>query len=899
MFFQSRYNNNNYEEDSEDELDVGGGSSALIGNPYDSLIEEEEEALNQVQQPSDSQKRQSLLNNSHHSTGSTIEKSKDDTTTLALSKLNSSTNNNSKPNNNTNTSVRASPHHSSLFSKHHSEGYLEMTSSNKENQKENYKFEDRKVFERDPFEVHSTRSDRSNKNPLPFGGHSNLTRHDSDDELLDFQKNQGEIERPRSARPSSAGTRPSSAGSMKSKPQYKLSSIPHPKNFPIASSRSTNSVLDKNGLSKKQVVQNYLSNVNKHMKKRTIPSNFYKDPEGMYMDLQELRQEIAILRKDNQNLKTLAQKSEADSIRKQKQVEELLRAHALVETKGTRYENLFKEVNLVKSLKSRIRELEKALGEKETEFQRIKLDSRYTRVRELETELKAYYTESRRLQKVVEDLEQERSAMQDLEDENDKMNKQNLKLRELIVKMKQVQDYYKEQNVHLSEENRHLHDNNGISSELSMREHQIEELTTKLKELQQKLDDSYQTNSELKVSNSELQRISDEIQFQSNITKKENSELKNKLEELRTNFESQLEDQKRQVELLKREKENMCKENELQTQSSQILRSSVASFEHQVADKEREIQFLKAQLKEKHDLVDSRNLEILNLRNQCEEKDSEISQLQTKMKELRKANKVLLDEISVLKDQQAQQHNVSAVMTPVPYPYPPIVLPSNDNTISSYPPPIGIPNGTQEITTPQQQSQLTSSYGEIEENFDVGGNYSFDDEQQQTEQDNLSIYDHAATQMQLLARGFIARRQFKELKEQAMQKTKEPPVKTTEVKTENSSPVTDQVKSENPQSSDGSQKQQTNTKEEVNSHNTLAANPSNNLSTQNSTVVEETFEEPQHSSYDEFGGSMDEHFDSSYVQEEPINFDDDYDDRGFMEDDFGLDTSQQHSYEDW
>lgn len=82
------------------------------------------------------------------------------------------------------------------------------------------------------------------------------------------------------------------------------------------------------------------------MKKRTIPSNFYKDPEGMYMDLQELRQEMALLRKENQNLKTLAQKSEADSIRKQKQVEELLRAHALVETKGTRYENLFKEVNV-------------------------------------------------------------------------------------------------------------------------------------------------------------------------------------------------------------------------------------------------------------------------------------------------------------------------------------------------------------------------------------------------------------------------------------------------------------------------------------------------------------------------------------------------------------------------
>ena len=145
----------------------------------------------------------------------------------------------------------------------------------------------------------------------------------------EFQSNQELMaNRPKSARPASA--RPSSSGSIsgqktKPPPQYRLANIPQPKQFPITSSRSTNNILEKNGLSKKQVIQNYLSNVNKHMKKRTIPQNFFKDPEGMYMDLQELRQEVSLLRKENQNLKTLAQKSEADSSKKQKQVEELLR----------------------------------------------------------------------------------------------------------------------------------------------------------------------------------------------------------------------------------------------------------------------------------------------------------------------------------------------------------------------------------------------------------------------------------------------------------------------------------------------------------------------------------------------------------------------------------------------
>lgn len=508
-------------------------------------------------------------------------------------------------------------------------------------------------------------------------------------------------------------------------------------------------------------------------------------------------------------------------------------------------------------------------------------------MRELETELKAYYTESRRLQKVVEDLEQERVAMQDLEEENEKMNKQNLKLRELIVKMKQVQDYYKEQNSHLAEENRQLQDNHGISSELSMREHQIEELTLKLKELQQKLDDSNQTNSELKVSNSELQRISDEIQFQSNTVKKENSDLKNKLEELKKNFESQLEEQKRQIDLLHREKENICKERELQSQSSQILRSSVVSFEQQVAEKEREIQFLKAQLKEKHELADSRSLELMNLRNQCEEKDKEISQFQSKMKDLRKANTVLLDEISTLKEQQAQHQHIGGVsmIETVPYPYPPIGIPNQNSA--------AVEEKIEDVLSPPQR-QVGQLAVEQEENFDVGGNYSFDEEDQRESTD--SIYDEAATQMQRLARGFLARRRFKKLREEqaaTLHKAKEPSLGgvtiITDDKSEHGAPPSQAMGSE--------------LDNKTSSENALNLNSSQALAqTQNSTIVEEeTFEEPhQHSSYDEFGGSLeDQNFDNSYIQEEPINFDDD-NDRGYEDDDFGLDTSHHTSYdEEW
>lgn len=85
------------------------------------------------------------------------------------------------------------------------------------------------------------------------------------------------------------------------------------------------------------------------------------------------------------------------------------------------------------------------LSEKEEDIAKIKLDSKHSRVRELETELKAYYTESRRLQKLVEQLQVSAKGKQ-YEDEIGKLKEKNQKFRDLLVKMKQVQDHLKEQN---------------------------------------------------------------------------------------------------------------------------------------------------------------------------------------------------------------------------------------------------------------------------------------------------------------------------------------------------------------------------------------------------------------------------------------------------------------------
>ncbi|KAL9643805.1 hypothetical protein ABK040_013219 [Willaertia magna] len=418
-------------------------------------------------------------------------------------------------------------------------------------------------------------------------------------------------------RPSSAKAKvPSTSPSIQNRPQtsssysrnklsipkYKLPNIPPPYNFPITSSRSTNSVLERNSLSKKQIVQNYLSNVNKQMKKRTIPTSFYKDPEGMYMDLQDLKNEITVLKKENQALKTQIHKIEGDKIRKQKQVEELLRAHALVETKGAHYENLFKEVNLVKGLKARIRDLEKTLLEKENEFQRIKLDSRYTRVRELETELKAYYTESRRLQKLVEQFQERQKYFDKLEDDTLKLTQQNTKLRELIVKMKHVQDYYKEQHQAISQMENIDNDKNA----------KLVEYEEKIKSLEINLQEAMNENQSLRTS----------------------------LEETNTTISELHQENQQQQQLL-----------QILNEEKQKLAQKIEKNNQNVVSLQNEVEVHKTMVKEKADIAESKSKEILRLHQTLEEREKERQIFISKIAELEKISQQHKQEIDIIKSQ--------------------------------------------------------------------------------------------------------------------------------------------------------------------------------------------------------------------------------------------------------
>ena len=414
------------------------------------------------------------------------------------------------------------------------------------------------------------------------------------------------------------------------------------------------------------------------------------------------------------------------------------------------------------------------MGEKDNEFQRIKLDSRYTRVRELETELKAYYTESRRLQRVVEELESQRQEMESIGEDNDRLTQQNVKLRELVVKMKQVQDYYKEQH-----ENLHLEfkDMKVPGSQVEQYERQIEDLQNQIETFKTKLEDTEQINLDLKQSNAELQRISDEIQFTNNGLNREISDLKICVSDL----ETVLEHKSKQMEKMAMDKYDQ-QEN---------LRTSVVSVQQQLAEKEKECNFLNASLKEKSEMLTSKNAELLQLKEYCEKVEQDSATLSSKVKDLKKANTILLDEVSKLKETiQSQQDKIDQ--------HERIIHMNVNDLTKAYLPrsttPLGEETKSEDVVEPVHQECESKEQPALRESPEINTEPVVTDVSPPNEEvkaavdeapaaeeytfeevdTKSNIYDDAATNVQRLARGFLNRRKVKRLKvERAEQLKKE------------------------------------------------------------------------------------------------------------------------------
>eukprot|EP01006_Ploeotia_vitrea_P028276 TRINITY_DN60993_c0_g1_i1.p1 TRINITY_DN60993_c0_g1~~TRINITY_DN60993_c0_g1_i1.p1 ORF type:complete len:1046 (-),score=147.26 TRINITY_DN60993_c0_g1_i1:1205-4342(-) len=222
------------------------------------------------------------------------------------------------------------------------------------------------------------------------------------------------------------------------------------------------------------------------LRKRTIPPKDLLEPESLYMELMKFKQRNIQLENENQGNKIKLRKIQKENITLEHRVDELFRSSAVVGGVGSgipsantttsaagtimmsaalvgttatsaaditpsRPDISHAETNLVRNLRSKIRMLETNLALVMEEYNKLKLDGKYLRVRELETEVKAYYSETRRLQRILDQVTQSRNKDSEKEALDEALallqdREQNiLRLRDEVATLKQSAKHQKMQ----------------------------------------------------------------------------------------------------------------------------------------------------------------------------------------------------------------------------------------------------------------------------------------------------------------------------------------------------------------------------------------------------------------------------------------------------------------------
>eukprot|EP00762_Andalucia_godoyi_P004443 ANDGO_08223.mRNA.1 hypothetical protein TTHERM_00194430 len=289
--------------------------------------------------------------------------------------------------------------------------------------------------------------------------------------------------RPSSARPTSATSRPSSASLAHQLPPSSVPAMRGP-----------------------SPLKNFYEDVSRTQKKRQVPANMYQDPETLYMENVNMKKNMRVMEEEVLKLRTKLTKTEGELAKKERMLEEAVSHDVDDDIQKTSSSSGMSmtlgsaggsgagqgaggaSMHLVKSLKMRVRMLEKSVTEKEEAMQKMKTDIRHTRVRELETELKAYYTESRRLQKIVDELSSQLrvvvSHQQSTVAEQTSTLRTTKEQEELIIRLR-------EKNLHLRTLTKNLREDAGLMN------NEIDRLHKECQDLKKKADGSVQTRNAL------------------------------------------------------------------------------------------------------------------------------------------------------------------------------------------------------------------------------------------------------------------------------------------------------------------------------------------------------------------------------------------------------------------
>eukprot|EP00667_Euglena_gracilis_P002455 EG_transcript_2455 len=212
------------------------------------------------------------------------------------------------------------------------------------------------------------------------------------------------------------------------------------------------------------LLESYITHFDAKFRRRQIPQSL-PEAEALYIQLLELKQRTADLEAENVGLRTVLRKREKEKTQVEKRVEELIANGTVLDNNALRSERAVAEGQLIQNLRGKIRILETNLAVTTEELNRLKLDGKYLRVRELETEVKAYYSEARRLQRILDQMtasrnkDSEKQAMDEalalLQDKEQVI----VRLRDTIATLKQTLKQHRQELDRLQEEKeRHRHE---------------------------------------------------------------------------------------------------------------------------------------------------------------------------------------------------------------------------------------------------------------------------------------------------------------------------------------------------------------------------------------------------------------------------------------------------------
>eukprot|EP00668_Euglena_longa_P002037 GGOE01002367.1.p1 GENE.GGOE01002367.1~~GGOE01002367.1.p1 ORF type:complete len:803 (+),score=180.99 GGOE01002367.1:48-2456(+) len=205
------------------------------------------------------------------------------------------------------------------------------------------------------------------------------------------------------------------------------------------------------------LLESYITHFDAKFRRRQIPQSL-PEAEALYIQLLELKQRTADLEAENVGLRTVIRKREKEKAQVEKRVEELIANGTVLDNNALRSERANAEGQLIQNLRGKVRILETSLVASTEELNRLKLDGKYLRVRELETEVKAYYSEARRLQRILDQMtanrnkDSEKQAMDEalalLQDKEQVI----VRLRDTIATLKQMLKQHRQELDRLQEE---------------------------------------------------------------------------------------------------------------------------------------------------------------------------------------------------------------------------------------------------------------------------------------------------------------------------------------------------------------------------------------------------------------------------------------------------------------